>query len=372
MNMRPDDERLEKSLETQLDEFPCSSCGSVLRYAPGQDSLVCHHCGFSNQIEQDPGAELKENDLWETLNDLADKHEEEVVHALSCQACAATFTAQVGSSSETCPFCGTAVVLNPYELRQLKPDGVLPFAIDKEQAKTAGETWRRGLFFAPAKFKNFGREEGGLKGMYLPFWTFDAQTDNRYTGQRGINYTTTIGSGKNRRTVTRTRWRPVSGRIWHFFDDILIWAGRNVPEPIIKRFQARWNLHDMVPYNPKYLVGMEAQAYNLTLEGGHSLAKEEIRERVRALVRKDIGGDKQRIHTLDIKYSDETFKLALLPIWISALSYQGKTYTFIVNGRTGEVRGERPLSWLKVALVTLLGLIVAGVAIALFAAAEGY
>lgn len=358
-------------LITDRDEFPCSSCGSVLRYEPGQDSLVCHHCGFSNLIEKDPGAELKENDLWATLNDLAGKHEEEVVHALSCQACAATFTSAPGSSSETCPFCGTAVVINPYELRQLKPDGILPFAIPKDQAQAAGEKWRRGLFFAPGKFKNFGRDEHGLKGMYLPFWTFDAQTDNRYTGQRGINYTTTVGSGKNRRTVVRTRWWPVSGRIKHFFDDVLIWAGRNVPAAIIKRFQARWNLSDMVPYDPQYLVGMEAQAYDLTLQGGHTQAKEEIRERVRALVRRDIGGDKQRINTLDIKYSDETFKLALLPIWISALQYRGETYTFIVNGRTGEVRGERPLSWLKVTLVTLAGLLLAGLVAAVFLAAEG-
>ena len=352
----------QEDLETGAEEFPCSSCGSVLRYKPGTDALKCDYCGHINPIEKDPGAELKENDLWATLNALADAHEQEVRLALKCSSCAAEFTAQVNSTSENCPFCGTSIVVPPEEVRQLKPDGILPFAIDKSAARDAAQKWLQRLFFAPQKFKDFGREEG-LKGMYLPFWTFDARSDSRYEGQRGDNYTVTVGSGENRRTETRTRWTHVSGRIRHAFDDVLVWAGRSVPSHIINRFK-RWRLGDMVPYQNQYLVGMETQLYDLSLNLGHSQAKEDMREHIRDLVRRDIGGEKQRIHSLDIHYSDETFKLVLLPIWIAALKYRDKSYTFIVNGRTGEVRGDRPLSWLKVGLVVIALAVVIGLAAA--------
>ena len=267
------------------------------------------------------------------------------------------------NTSDDCPFCGTSIVVAPCQVRQLVPDGVVPFAIDQVQAQALAQRWMSRLHFAPSKFKQFARNDHGLHGMYVPFWTFDAQTDARYTGQRGDNYTTTVGSGKNRRTVTRTRWRPASGRVRRFFDDVLVWAGRSVPDHIIRRFR-RWNLSAARPYSSEFLVGLQAQAYDLSLADGSEQAKERILRKIRQLVRQDIGGDKQRIHSLNVKYAGETFKLLLMPIWISALQYQGKAYTFNVNGQTGEVRGDRPLSWLKISLLVLLGLaVVAALAI---------
>lgn len=357
------------TLETSTNEFPCSSCGAVLRYEPGHDMLTCSYCGHENPIEDDTGAKVEENDLWATLHKLENQHETQIMLAVKCDTCAAEFTFKTDNTSEDCPFCGTSIVVEPHQIRQLTPDGVLPFAITREAAQAAANKWLNRLFFAPAKFKAFGRDEDGLTGMYVPFWTFDADSDARYTGQRGDNYTVTVGSGKNRRTETRTRWTRVSGRIRHFFDDVLIWAGRSVPSHIINRFK-RWRLGDMKPYQSQYLVGLEAQAYDLPLKGGHEQAQEEMHRRMAQMVRQDIGGDKQRINTLQIKYADETFKLVLLPIWISALKYRGKSYNFVINGRTGEVRGDRPLSWFKVFLVAF-GVLLLALLFALIAANQG-
>ena len=288
-----------KTTGVSVEEFPCASCGSVLAYQPGQDALACDYCGFKNSIEQDQGEDLKENDLWAAMRQSAEQHEMQTLSGLSCQACAAEFSAQSELSTQTCPFCGTAIVIEPHEIRQLKPDGVLPFSIDRAQAQAAAKKWRKSLFFAPRKFKEFGRDDAGLKGMYIPFWTCDAQTRSDYSGQRGDTHTYTTGSGKNRRTRRVTHWRSVSGHIRHFFDDILIWAGRSLPEPIIKRFRS-WRLDDVVPYDNQYLVGIETQAYDLPLKEAHEQAKARMRESIRDLVRKDIGGDKQRIETLNI------------------------------------------------------------------------
>ena len=348
-----------EDLITEREEFPCSNCGAVLRYRPGQDTLACEYCGHENLIEDDPGALLTENSLHATLAKLVTAHASENLAAVQCTSCAATFTLSGHDTSEDCPFCGTSIVIAPCQVRQLVPDGVVPFAIDRDQAQVLAQRWMSRLFFAPSKFKQFARDDDGLHGMYVPFWTFDAQTDSRYTGQRGDNYTTTVGSGKNRRTVTRTRWRPASGRVREFFDDVLIWAGRSIPPPIIRRFR-RWNLSAARPYSSAFLVGLQAQAYDLSLDEGSEQAKDAMLKAIRQLVRRDIGGDKQRIHSLNVKYAGETFKLLLMPIWISALQYRGKAYTFIVNGQTGEVRGDRPLSWLKIGALILLGLAAVG------------
>ena len=341
-----------KDLITEREAFPCSNCGAVLRYSPGQDSLRCDYCGFENAIEDDPGAHVQENDLYATLKQLEQTHESQSLAAVQCTSCAATFTLTSGETSQDCPFCGTSIVVTPHQVRQLAPDAVVPFAVNQAQAQALAQKWVSRLFFAPTKFKNFARDEDGLHGMYVPFWTFDAHTDSHYTGQRGDTYTVTVGAGKNRHTQTRTRWRPASGRIQHFFDDVLVWAGRSVPKTIIRRFR-RWNLSAARPYRNEFLVGFQAQAYDLPLAEGAEQSKAQMLETIRQLVRRDIGGDKQRIHSLDVAYQGETFKLMLLPIWISALQYRGKAYTFVVNGQTGEVRGDRPLSWLKIGLVAL-------------------
>ena len=189
--------RTPKRADKSAEEFPYASCGSALAYQPGQDALACDHCGFRNAIEQDQGETLKENDLWTAMRLSAEQHEMQTLSGLSCQACAAEFSAQSEFNTQTCPFCGTAIVIEPHEIRQLKPDGVLPFSIDRGQAQAAAKKWRKSLFFAPRKFKEFGRDDAGLKGMYIPFWTFDAQTGSDYSGQRGDTRTYTTGSGKS-------------------------------------------------------------------------------------------------------------------------------------------------------------------------------
>jgi hypothetical protein len=91
----------------------------------------------------------------------------------------------------------------------------------------------------------------------------------------------------------------------------------------------------------------------VTLREGFPVARQSIDEAVRALIRRDIGGDQQRIHSVSTRYSDVKFKHVLLPVWISAYRYRDKAYRFLINGQTGEVSGESPKSWWKIAFLVL-------------------
>jgi hypothetical protein len=127
-----------------------------------------------------------------------------------------------------------------------------------------------------------------------------------------------------------------------------------------------WDLKACSPYDDSYLAGFSAESYTIDLGQGFEIARGIMEEAIRQTVRRDIGGDEQRITSMDTRYSDLTFKHILLPVWISAYRYAEKTYRFLVNARTGEVQGERPYSAVKIALAVIAGLIVAAV-IAYFA-----
>jgi hypothetical protein len=213
-----------------------------------------------------------------------------------------------------------------------------------------------------------------LKGVYLPYWTYDAATSSRYRGQRGDHYwatetyTTTGSDGKTQtrtRQVRRTRWTSVSGRIEERFDDLLVAASTSAPTKLMSRLTP-WDLENLVPYADEYLAGFAAESYQVSLSDGFAEARTVMDRAIRASVRKHIGGDEQRIHDVDTAFGDITFKYLLLPIWVGAWRYRGKLYRSLVNARTGEVQAERPYSKAKIAVAILVLAVVVGAVVAAF------
>jgi hypothetical protein len=128
-----------------------------------------------------------------------------------------------------------------------------------------------------------------------------------------------------------------------------------------------WDLKKLAPYQPEYVSGYRAEAYRTGLKDGYPIAKQTIDANVQAAVCRDIGGDTQRIERIATRYSEIRFKHILLPAWMSAYRFRDKTYRFLVNGQTGEVAGESPLSWQRVTLLVVGILIVVVIALVLSA-----
>ena len=148
------------------------------------------------------------------------------------------------------------------------------------------------------------------------------------------------------------------------FDDILVLASRSLPPKQADALEP-WDLKNLVPYGDEYLSGFLAESYTVSLEEGFRKAQGIMETAIRAAACRDIGGDHQRIHSVRTWYQNITFKHILLPIWISAYRFKEKVYRFLVNGRSGEVQGERPWSWVKILLAVLGGLVVAAGALVL-------
>ncbi|NHB78158.1 primosomal protein N' (replication factor Y) - superfamily II helicase [Rhodobacter calidifons] len=345
--------------------WPCSQCGAQLRYAPGQTHLVCAHCGHEQDIPAAPprarARALQELDLARGLRDDLASTDMVEVRTTSCPGCGAKVEITGATHATSCPFCDTPVVLDTGTERHIKPQALVPFVLTEAEARQRMIAWLGSLWFAPGTLLEYARKGRALTGIYVPYWTFDAATASRYAGERGEYYyeMRTVQVRVNGRTETRqeqvrrTRWYPASGRVARDFDDVLVMASRSLPARLGNELTP-WDLGALTSYSPEFLAGFQAEGYTVPLAEGHREARSRMESVIRSDVRRDIGGDEQRIHSIDTRWSDETFKHILLPVWMAAYKYNGKSYRFLVNGQTGEVQGERPWSIWKIALAVLV------------------
>jgi hypothetical protein len=284
-----------------------------------------------------------------------------------CPNCGARFELDPAVHAAECPYCATPVVTDTGRSRHIKPQALLPFRITEDEARAALSKWLGRLWFAPNGVREYARKGRRMAGIYTPFWTFDAATKSHYTGMRGDHYyeTRTVRDGKGgTRTerVQKTRWSPASGSVARHFDDVVVLASKALPRRYVDSL-APWDLGELEAYRPDFLAGFRAEAYTVALPEGHEIGRAMMTRVIQQDVRRDIGGDVQQITSLDTEYRDETFKHILLPLWLAAYKFRGRSFRFVVNGQTGEVQGERPWSWVKIGIAVLIAAALIGAAI---------
>ncbi|HEX7318465.1 MAG TPA: hypothetical protein VF297_31450 [Pyrinomonadaceae bacterium] len=361
--------------QQKVHRFRCPGCGADLQFAPEDGNLTCPYCGRQERIEPSGGA-VEERSYEEYLQLHADRMGTLAEGALevACQTCGATVTFTPPMVAGECDFCGSPMVAQPRSADPvLAPEGVLPFRVTRDAATGFIGKWIGSLWFAPSALKRLAGHEG-VGGVYIPFWTYDAHAASLYTGERGEHYYTTESyterdaqgnEARRTRQVRHTRWYPASGTVERWFDDILVPATKSLPPQRLTALEP-WDLNELTAYEPAYLSGYKAQRYQVSLAEGFELAKRAAAPVIDADVRRDIGGDEQRVSNVNTNYSAVTFKHLLLPIYVGAYRFQEKVYQVVVNGRTGEVQGERPYSVWKIALLVLFILFVVLVLVLVF------
>ncbi|WP_222937589.1 hypothetical protein [Spartinivicinus ruber] len=359
----------DKPTNKATSEFKCQQCGAKLTYKPGSRALVCQYCSFENHI-QESDVEIEELDFHEYLRRAAAEDISEEKLYIKCDACGAESTTGANVISQACAFCDSQIVSTAHSKKIIKPRSLLPFKITNNIARESYKKWLHGLWFAPNALKKKAKLDVALNGVYVPHWTYDTDTTSDYTGERGEYYYVSVtktrtNSEGERETYTeqerRTRWYSASGRVANQFDDVLVLASHTLPRKYTQALEP-WDLKNLEPYQDDYLSGFKAESYQINLEQGFELAKDIMDDEIRSNIKQDIGGDDQRIHSVNTRYSNISFKHILLPVWISAYRYHEKVYRFLVNARTGEVQGERPYSWIKItlAILVIVALIIGG------------
>jgi predicted RNA-binding Zn-ribbon protein involved in translation (DUF1610 family) len=358
---------------TSVRDRPCSECGAKLEFAPGTSALKCPYCGKENSIEhasdQEQAQALQHLDFLTYLREQAGNEPQLERQTVKCPACGAAVQLPPNVTADHCPFCaGQLVASDAYTHRTIQPRAVAPFVVKEGIARDSFKKWISGLWFAPSALQQTARAQTGIKGVYLPFWTYDANSQSSYVGERGQVYFEQeryVEDGRERlRQVERVRWYPAAGQVSVQFNDVLVPASGSVP----KRFAdnlAPWRLDLLAPFRDEFVSGFTVEAYQTGLEPGFALAQQQMEVGIREAICRDIGGDRQRILSMSPRYLDVAFRHILLPIWLSSYRYAEKTYRFVVNGQTGTVQGERPWSAWKIAAAVIAALIVLAIAAAL-------
>ena len=335
----------------------CINCGAELLYAPGTTELKCDYCGHTQEIPPEENA-FKELELQKYLSEMGSLSHSEEITMLHCKNCGANQHIEENYKSLHCVYCSMPLIIeDAYKEEWILPGAVLPFQKDQKKAHAIFKNWVAGLWWAPNDLKKAALDPQNTKGLYCPYWTFDAQLVADYVGQRGDYYYVTVSYTNNKgqrstRQERRTRWSPARGTISGFVDDTLIKASKQ-KAGVIPRAVALWNLKSLQPFNSSYLAGFVTEKYTIPLKDGHLKANKEAKNIATRWACRDIGGDTQRVSSLDMRLSDETFKHILLPVYVSAYKFKEKRYNFFVNGQTGAVSGQRPYSFWKIFLFIL-------------------
>jgi hypothetical protein len=330
---------------------------------PGQAGLVEHD--LEEYLSRQSGASTVEGRSQE----------------VKCQTCGAVVLLEDKVSADRCPYCGTFLENKAESAKAMvQPEGLLPFAVDKRKASEVFRRWVEGLWFAPSELKKWA-DRGQLAGAYIPFWTYDSMTYTFYTGMRGDDYPETeyytetetyAENGETRtrevqksRTVIKTIWTPVSGEVQHFFDDVLICGTKSLPDRYVSVVQPK-ELEGLEEFKPEFLSGFTTERYTIGPKEGFDQAKVVMEAHIRVLCCQDIGGNHQQLTSVETQHVGVTFKHVLLPVWLTNYHYRDKNYRVLINGKTGQVLGDRPYSFWKI--LSLILVILAVVAAIIFVA----
>ena len=338
-------------------QYPCRQCGGELTFLPGSNSLKCPYCGFENTIARSD-VKIEELDYRGYLEQAAKEKDTHEAQRTKCEQCGAETTMPASVTSGLCPFCGAPMIFAGKTSQLIRPEALLPFKVTQKDAFADFRIWINRLWFAPSDLKRYAQSEGKLVGVYIPCWTYDCETTSSYTGERGDHYYTTERDSSGRTVREQhTRWTAASGTVSNNFDDVLVIASNSLPKAYADRLQP-WDLKNLVPYGDEYLSGFRAESYQVSLQQGFELAKQIMGVAIRNAVCREIGGDGQRVLSVNTQYGKTTFKHILLPVWLSAYRYRDKVYRILINARTGSVRGERPYSTWKIAIAVVIAIVI--------------
>lgn len=353
-------------MKLESKHFECPSCGAFQTFDPAIGKLNCGFCNTQTDIPLSRDA-IERFDLDEKLASIVTR-EAFGDKESSCDKCGASFEFETHSFATHCPYCDVPAIVDCTQ--DIEPKSLIPFKITRKDAKLRFKKWVSSRWFAPNAFKKYLNDNQILKGYYLPHWLYDSDTTSNYTGQRGDRYyvtvtKTVVEDGKSRQVEeqeARINWTSVSGVVGVNFDEVVVGASPRVDRDILDDLEP-WDTKDLTTFDSRYISGFEAEEYSTSLHKGFDIAKEKMAQKIDRKVRDDIGGDEQRVDSINTSYYNNRYKNTLLPIWSASFSWNNRDYNYAINAQTGEVVGERPYSIVKILFFTLgVGAIITSIA----------
>ena len=328
----------------------CPNCSGTMQFDPGTGGLYCPYCEYREQVKETDES-IAEQDIRRAGHTDGFEWGREQKQII-CNSCGADAIYDVLEVANVCPFCGSNHVMEAQMDDSLPPNGVIPFEVTSQTAGENFQRWLKRKWFAPSAAKKSARPNS-FTGLYMPYWTFDADTFTDYSGEYGVDRSYTDKDGRRH---TTTDWHRVHGTYSEFVDDELV-IGTARHETSILRAIEPFDFQKLRPYNPRYLSGFAAERYSVGLDAalitGKKQMEQKLKQTIAGKIRREHGADHGRVSTMSVDYSNITYKYIVLPLWASAFKFKNKTFQFMVNGQSGKVGGKAPVSPLRVTVFVL-------------------
>ena len=306
----------------------CPTCGSNIVYEPELGSMMCRNCGniYSPDTMESRGSLgiSKEHDY---MGDSDVSGDDKKRHEIVCNSCGATLIADENTMSTMCPFCGSPALITRRMTREFKPDYIIPFKIDKDQAKDIAKKWLDSRQYVPWGFKNKCRLTN-MTALYVPFWLLDC-----------VVHSEMGGTGKN-----GGRALEVNAKMAYHVKGVPFDASVKIANKLMEAIEP-YDYKDMVRFESKYLQGFYADKYDQVPTD----ITNRIVRRIDKFSRDEIGLISHRYQEFEVRseknltwMSDASVKYCLLPVWFMTVEFEGSTYQFAINGQTGEASGQVP------------------------------
>lgn len=329
----------------QILEYKCPNCGAGLPFNEDNQKMTCQYCDTEFDLEDvlsfndKLAEEEKETIDWEEQTQTNWSEEESGnLRIFSCPSCSGELLTDDMTAATFCPYCGNPTILPGRLSGGLKPDGVIPFKLSKDDAKEAFLRLCKGKPLLPKFFAQEQQVEK-ITGMYVPFWLYDCDGDfyGSYRATRVRHW------ADSRYNYTKTSYFHVVRRASAEFDRIPMDGSSKMDDSLMESIEP-YDYSQMVDFETAYLSGFLADKYDVEAKAGEGRIRQRVSASMDELISPSLMGytsvipkvKKVNIHQSKAKY-------VLLPVWMLTTRYQGKTYTFAMNGQTGRMTGELPI-----------------------------
>jgi Zn finger protein HypA/HybF involved in hydrogenase expression len=334
--------------EGETRTFKCRHCGGTISYSAAERQLTCPYCGGSQAIAaEEVGLSAAEFEFTLETMERAQYGWGEERRELVCESCGAAVAVAPDVLTSACAFCGS----NRVHARDvtgdlLRPTAVVPFVVDKDHLRARVAEWLGRGWMHPPELRSV-RALQELAGVYIPFWTFDARIHADWRAEVGTERVERYREDGEWKTRTVIDWHWRSGRVHVPIDDHLVAATDRVSRVILGKV-APFDLGELVEYEAGYLAGWQAKAYDVQLQDGWKIAKEEMRDKTKRACYNDTGSSHVRNFRMTADFADERWRYILLPIYLASYPFDGRTFQVMVNGQTGKVAGQKPVAWPRI------------------------
>ena len=325
----------------ELKDYKCPACSGALEFDPKTQKMQCPYCGSAFDIaalQADDDASSQQTESVEGLDDA------ENISVFQCASCGGEIVGDDTTAAASCPYCGNPVTMTGRLTGEFKPELVLPFKLEKKQAQEKLKQYLGKKKFAPAAFVK-GNRISEIRGLYVPVWLYDSDIHASASFEGTKKKTWTQGDTE----YTEVSYYDVFREGDMSFEHIPVDGSTKLPQEMLESLEP-FDFSQAVPFRTAYLAGYLADKYDISMDDGAKRANERIERSASDTLRGTVKNyDEVREKDIRVQLTRSVAKYVLYPVWLLNTVFDGKTYTFIMNGQSGKFLGDVPVDGGKLA-----------------------